>query len=89
MNFMSSEMEDVKFAIKIPDWKLSKCSKMLYNKVFCQNIWFQELRSKISIIPQEPVLFSASLRYNMDPFDKYTDVDIWTALEQVSKIYFM
>ncbi|KOB73389.1 ATP-binding cassette sub-family C member 4, partial [Operophtera brumata] len=28
-----------------------------------------ELRSKISIIPQEPVLFSASLRYNMDPFD--------------------
>ncbi|KPI93323.1 Multidrug resistance-associated protein 4 [Papilio xuthus] len=40
-------------------------------------------RSKISIIPQEPVLFSASLRYNLDPFDSYSDDDIWRALEQV------
>nr|ADH16744.1 ABC transporter family C protein ABCC2 [Heliothis subflexa] len=41
------------------------------------------LRSKISIIPQEPVLFSATLRYNLDPFDDYSDDDIWRALEQV------
>ncbi|PZC73708.1 hypothetical protein B5X24_HaOG200327 [Helicoverpa armigera] len=46
-------------------------------------IALKELRSKIAIIPQEPVLFSASLRYNMDPFDKYSDIEIWQALEQV------
>ncbi|XP_041973788.1 ATP-binding cassette sub-family C member 4-like [Aricia agestis] len=43
----------------------------------------KELRSKISIIPQEPVLFNATLRYNLDPFDQYNDLDIWRALEQV------
>lgn len=42
-----------------------------------------ELRSKISIIPQEPILFSASVRYNLDPFDSYSDDEIWRALEQV------
>lgn len=37
----------------------------------------------MSIIPQEPVLFSATLRYNLDPFDSFSDDDIWRALEQV------
>ncbi|XP_056392027.1 multidrug resistance-associated protein 1-like isoform X2 [Hyla sarda] len=40
-----------------------------------------ELRSKITIIPQDPVLFFGSLRMNLDPFDNYSDDDIWTALE--------
>ncbi|KAL0850177.1 hypothetical protein ABMA28_012050 [Loxostege sticticalis] len=43
----------------------------------------KELRSKISIIPQEPVLFSATIRYNLDPFDNYSDDELWRALEQV------
>ncbi|KAB0798602.1 hypothetical protein PPYR_09595 [Photinus pyralis] len=41
------------------------------------------LRSSISIIPQEPVLFSGSIRKNLDPFEEYTDDVIWSALEQV------
>ncbi|KAL0992606.1 hypothetical protein UPYG_G00095640 [Umbra pygmaea] len=40
-----------------------------------------ELRSRITIIPQDPVLFSGSLRMNLDPFDHYSDDDVWRALE--------
>jgi len=42
-----------------------------------------ELRCKISIIPQEPVLFSESLRYNLDPFNLYDDMKLWEVLRQV------
>ncbi|XP_063913812.1 probable multidrug resistance-associated protein lethal(2)03659 isoform X2 [Zophobas morio] len=41
------------------------------------------LRSKISIIPQEPVLFSCSVRKNLDPYDEYQDSHLWNALEDV------
>ncbi|XP_057653043.1 ATP-binding cassette sub-family C member 4-like [Diorhabda carinulata] len=48
-----------------------------------KSLGLADLRKKISIIPQEPVLFSASLRYNLDPFDEFDDEKIWNALEQV------
>uniref|UniRef100_A0A668AKG9 Multidrug resistance-associated protein 1 n=1 Tax=Myripristis murdjan TaxID=586833 RepID=A0A668AKG9_9TELE len=40
-----------------------------------------ELRSRITIIPQDPVVFSGSLRMNLDPFDSYSDEEVWRALE--------
>ena len=41
-----------------------------------------KLRSQLSIIPQDPVLFSGTIRYNLDPFNQYSDSDLWSALKQ-------
>uniref|UniRef100_A0A8C5H691 Multidrug resistance-associated protein 1 n=1 Tax=Gouania willdenowi TaxID=441366 RepID=A0A8C5H691_GOUWI len=44
-------------------------------------VGLHDLRSRVTIIPQDPLLFSGSLRMNLDPFDSYSDEDIWLALE--------
>uniref|UniRef100_A0A8C3TEE3 ATP binding cassette subfamily C member 3 n=1 Tax=Chelydra serpentina TaxID=8475 RepID=A0A8C3TEE3_CHESE len=61
-------LEAVKGEIKIDGVRISE-------------IGLHDLRSKITIIPQDPVLFSGTLRMNLDPFNKYSEDEIWKALE--------
>lgn len=45
------------------------------------SIGLHDLRASLTIIPQDPVLFSGSLRFNLDPFGRYSDEELWRALE--------
>ncbi|CAH1105167.1 unnamed protein product [Psylliodes chrysocephalus] len=56
---------------------------IVIDNVDTKNVKLEILRSNISIIPQEPVLFSGTLRKNLDPFDEHKDEVLWDALDEV------
>ncbi|CRK98089.1 CLUMA_CG011457, isoform A [Clunio marinus] len=57
--------------------------EIIIDNIDTSKIDVEQLRSKISIIPQDPVLFSGTMRKNLDPFDEYSDDHLWEALEEV------
>ncbi|XP_061925145.1 ATP-binding cassette sub-family C member 4-like [Entelurus aequoreus] len=47
------------------------------------DVGLHTLRQRMSIIPQDPVLFTGTMRKNLDPFRQHTDEDLWNALQEV------
>lgn len=45
-------------------------------------VGLQDLRSRLSIIPQDPILFRGTIRYNLDPLQNCNDFELWEALEK-------
>ena len=47
-----------------------------------ETLGLNDLRRALAIIPQEPVLFSGTVRFNLDPFNEFEDSKLWFALER-------
>ncbi|XP_047210875.1 multidrug resistance-associated protein 4 isoform X1 [Girardinichthys multiradiatus] len=57
--------------------------KIYIDGVVTSEIGLHDLRQKMSIIPQDPVLFTGSMRKNLDPFNQHSDEELWNALQEV------
>uniref|UniRef100_A0A8C0AIX4 Multidrug resistance-associated protein 4-like n=1 Tax=Bos mutus grunniens TaxID=30521 RepID=A0A8C0AIX4_BOSMU len=58
-------------------------STISIDKNLTTSIGLHDLRKKMSVVPQEPVLFIGTMKKNLDPFKEHKEEDLWNALEEV------
>jgi ATP-binding cassette subfamily C (CFTR/MRP) protein 1 len=56
--------------------------EVLIDDINTRSIGLNTLRSVMAVIPQDPVLFSGTIRSNLDPFRRYTDGELWDILRR-------
>lgn len=61
----------------------SKAGQVLINGIDTRHVGLRTLRQSIGYVPQAAVLYSGTLRENLDPFDRFADDDLWVVLECV------
>ncbi|KAJ2692122.1 hypothetical protein GGH99_001935, partial [Coemansia sp. RSA 1285] len=56
--------------------------RIVMDGVDISKIGLEDLRRNVTIIPQDPVLFNGTIRFNLDPFDEHPDELLWDALRR-------
>ena len=63
--------------------------QIVIDDLVTSDLGLHDLRSRLTILPQDPVIFAGTIRMNLDPFKKYTDEQVWESLRHAHLYQFV